>query len=305
MMASNIQWTNETWNPIIGCSKVSAGCANCYAEKMAFRQMMMGNENYEKVVHRIGVASWNHKTVFVESALEKPLHWKKPRMIFVCSMGDLFHESVPFEWVDKVFAVMAMCPQHTFQILTKRPERMREYFKAKDLFVSGKSRVYEQFRLIRPPGQKYNCWAEIEWSSLNVLSNVWLGVTAENQAMADERIPILLEIPAAKRFVSVEPMLEAVDLNRLKCGYIEHPTNGSHKPVYDDALFSCAGHNGLDWVIVGAESGAKRRECKQEWVNSVWDQCKDAGVPCFVKQVHGDNKTLIKMPVGFPQAFPV
>lgn len=179
---TKIKWTNETWNPIIGCSKVSAGCKNCYAEKMAHRlSLMEKTEYYNNVVwwDKKNWGKWNGKTHFVESALDKPFRWKKPRMIFVCSMGDLFHESVSFNFIDEVFSRIYQLPYHTFQILTKRPERMKEYFDG----------------------------------CLKIMGNVWLGVTAENQEQANKRIPVLLQTPAKVRFVSVEPMLGDVDLN--------------------------------------------------------------------------------------------
>lgn len=183
---SKIQWTNETLNPIIGCNKISEGCKNCYAEKMAFRlaHMEWNNINADNYICSYGnvvapnVPKWTGQTHFQESQLEKPFKWKKPRMIFVCSMGDLFHESVDFVWIDKVFNIIRDNPQHTFQILTKRPERMQEWFKIR----------------------------------INTYNNVWLGVTTENQEQANKRIPILLQIPARIHFISVEPMLSEVDL---------------------------------------------------------------------------------------------
>lgn len=220
---------------------------------------------------------WNGKTAFVEPMLTKPLHWKKPRMIFVCSMGDLFHESVPFEWITRVFKIIERCPQHIFQVLTKRPERMQEF--------------------IGP--------------SIDHLPNVWLGVTAENQEMADKRIPILLKIPAAKRFVSVEPLLGAIDLRF-----------GDNMEEYEDSdvawlpcerggqrhqhfMYDPACQRGLDWVICGAESGPGRRKCEWAWPESIVQQCKEADVPCFVKQIHAiDSLELIKEPVGWPREFP-
>jgi len=232
-MMTKIGWTKESWNPIVGCSKVSAGCMNCYAEKMAYRLVSMGNADYATVINSKG--QWIGNTHFVEPSLEKPLHWKRPREIFVCSMSDLFHETVPFEWIDRVFAMMAGCEKHTFQILTKRPERMLKYYN------SG------------PGGGLASCIP---------LSNVWLGVSAENQEMANKRIPILLDIPAAKRFVSIEPMLESLSINDMN----------------------------IDWVIVGCESGPKRRPCKLEWVENVVFDCIGQGVPVFVKQLEINGK---------------
>jgi len=261
-MPSKILWTDQTWNPIIGCSKVSPGCEHCYAERMAARLSSIQIKKfadgkapdmgpYSKVVSgsRTGKFVWFGNTVFVESALEKPLHWKTPRMIFVCSMGDLFHESVPFSWIEKVMSVIEECPQHTFQVLTKRPHIMAEYF-------NGLGKSFE----------------------LSCLHNLWLGVTAENQEQADIRIPILLQIPAAKRFVSVEPMLGSVKIwERLPNGAMLCPG-----PI--------ANGRGLDWVICGGESGPGARPMHPDWARGLRDQCKEAGVPFMFKQVGGVNK---------------
>lgn len=167
---SKIEWTDKTWNPVTGCTKVSPGCKNCYAATMAKRLQAM-----EKPKYKNGFAVTCHP-----ESLGEPLKWRKPCKIFVCSMGDLFHEDVPFRFIDDVFYAIQACPNHTFQILTKRAERMFEYFKE-----FGPS-----------------------------LPNVWLGVTAENQEQADKRIPLLLQTPAAVRFVSIEPMLGGVKLDK-------------------------------------------------------------------------------------------
>lgn len=280
-MPTEILWTDETWNPIVGCSKVSPGCLNCYAERMAWRLACMEYEKLPNVEQNYTTVmtskKWNGNTVFVESALEKPLHWRKPRNIFVCSMSDLFHESVPFEWITRVFKVMEKCPQHTFQVLTKRPERMKEF--------------------IGP--------------SMDHLPNLWLGVTAENQEQADIRIPILLQIPAALRFVSVEPMLGAVDLNETSAGQVIGVCDECGE--YHGNCDCCMGIPSLDWVIIGAESGPKRRWCKTEWVQGLVNQCKDANVPAFVKQIHkleyqkGSmtiKSELVKAPAGWPREMP-
>ena len=169
---SKIEWTDQTWNPIIGCSKVSPGCDNCYAEKMAYRQTKMRPRcEYGRVLSRglyMAKPGWNGKTALVESMLKKPMNRNKPTKYFICSMGDLFHESVPFEWVDRVFAVMALCPQHTFQILTKRPERMAEYLTE-----------YREY------GVRKHWWNDHKISSMEkgyvqTLPNVWVGCTIEN-----------------------------------------------------------------------------------------------------------------------------
>jgi protein gp37 len=175
--------------------------------------------------------------------LEKPLSWKKPRRIFVCSMSDLFYESVPDEWIAKVFAVMALCPQHTFQVLTKRPERMREY-------------LVERCKAREP------------------LPNVWIGCTVEDQQRADERIPVLLETPAAKRFVSCEPLLGPVNFSLVTV----EDNNGCAAQIWP------LHGSGLDWVIAGGESGPNARPSHPDWFRSLRDQCVDAGVPFFFKQ---------------------
>ncbi|MDD5358370.1 MAG: phage Gp37/Gp68 family protein [Candidatus Nanoarchaeia archaeon] len=243
-MSNKIGWCEETWNPVVGCTKISEGCKNCYAERMAYRLMHMEMASCEsnqtlKYTYVIDVVNkgWNGKTHLIESALEKPFHWGKSRMIFVCSMGDLFHESVPFEWIDTVFKVMINNERHIFQILTKRPERMVEYFKT---FKKDKDF----------PSQ-----------------HIWFGVTTENQDQAEKRIPYLLQIPAKVRFVSYEPALEEID---LECyGISGCPSEFIHE---------------LDWVIAGFETGAGARPFKKEWIESLYQQCKAADVPFFDKR---------------------
>jgi protein gp37 len=257
MKKHKIDWLNipgfkgETWNPIIGCSKVSPGCENCYAEKMAKRLAYIDKTaHYNAVLNGYAghtkITGWNGKTVLVDDQLEKPLKWKNPRAIFVCSMGDLFHDTVPFEWIDKVIGVIRDNPQHVFLILTKRPQNMKTYFEE----YYGKGKIFD--------------------ASL-VLPNLWLGVTAENQLTADARIPILLSIPAAKRFVSIEPMLEAICLKKWLM--VEKDKDGLSR-----------GFGNLDWIIVGGESGHKARPMHPEWVRSIRNQCKTANVPFFFKQ---------------------
>lgn len=269
-MATKIEWTDETWNQIIGCSKTSPGCQNCYAERMAKRQWWM-HKGFDHAYHRVvkigydgGPLGWNGKTAFVESALDKPLHWRKPRKIFVCSMGDLFHESVPFEWIDKVFAIIALCPQHTFQILTKRPERMWEYFRPiggttrMDWIVSKMASILNVSRIVRP------AWP---------LPNLWLGTSTENQEQADKRLPHLLQFPAVIHFMSGEPLIEPVLIpSQYMCGFARR---------LNKTPIRC---NKLDWVICGGESGPKARPMHPDSVRSLRDQCKAAGVPFMFKQ---------------------
>lgn len=233
---SNIEWTEKTWNPVTGCTKVSEGCAHCYAEGVANR--WWGDRKFGDVQ-------------FHPDRLEQPSRRRKPTMYFVNSMSDLFHESVTDEQLDQIFAVMALTPQHTYQVLTKRPRRMLKYMGRLDLR-----------KIIRAAGALDLLMPQGRYSLKMPLSNIWLGVTVENQRTADERIPLLLQTPAAVRFLSCEPLLEAVDLNAAT-------PEGT----------------GLDWVIVGGESGAKARPCDIGWIHSIVEQCKEAEVPCFVKQL--------------------
>lgn len=285
-MKHKISWLNmpgykgETWNPIVGCSKVSEGCRNCYAEQMARRLACMNSTEYYRHVLDIAEfepptwrreSGWNGNTGLVKSALEKPLNWKKPRMIFVCSMGDLFHENTPDEWIDKVFAVMALCPQHVFIVLTKREKRMEAYFK------THKAVEYPA----NPPSETIGFKVKIF-----PLPNVWLGVTAENQTQADERIPHLITTPAAVRFVSCEPMLEQVDLKSI-C--IEHncfydALNGIEDSNAGPPMYTTK----LDWVICGCESGSNRRDMIVPWADLLQEQCANAGVPFYMKQMEYD-----------------
>lgn len=275
---SKIEWTNETNNPIVGCNKVSPGCDNCYALKMAVRNAHNHRlpdeirEAYFSVITQInGKWQWNGKTAFIKSALEKPLKWKKPRMIFVVSMGDLFHESVSFEDIDKIIAIIATCKQHTFQILTKRPERMKEYFNS-----VWQTRIIDHMRTDKNKGVLLH-------TKNMALYNLWLGVTAENQEQANKRIPILLQIPAVVHYVSIEPMLSNINLNNLTEDGID-----VIRALKGDAFCPNMGwlpyDSKLDWVICGGESGSKSRPMHPDWARSLRDQCKEAEVPFFFKQ---------------------
>jgi len=254
-MSTKIEWTDETWNPVVGCQKVSEGCRNCYAEKMATRLACMGQVKYQPVIHypTDHKRGWNGFTEFDEAALLAPQRWKNPRRVFVVSMGDLFYEGVPFEFIGKVWAIMDQCPQHTFQVLTKRPERLAQ--------------------TVRRLAPLFGCTGA--WP----LPNVWLGVTAENQEQADKRIPALLQTPAAKRFVSIEPMLGPVDLHNLGWG----PHGGA-------VAWQNKEGRKLDWVIIGGESGPGARPMQADWARSVRDQCQAAGIPFLFKQWGGVNK---------------
>ncbi len=290
---TKIEWTEHSWNPIVGCSVVSPGCTNCYAMKFA-GQRLDGNP---QAAHYAGTTQeskagpvWTGK---IASAPDKtwlaPLRRKKPTTYFVNSMGDLFHESVPDEWIDRAFAIMALCPQHTFQVLTKRAERMRVIMRRMSKAVIG-----SQAALLREEekafgeridiGENFPHLAEaIAHPSFMIrgwpLPNIWLGVSAEDQQRADERIPHLLETPAAVRFVSAEPLVGSIDFT-----HIDH---GAAAPFHTDALKGYCS-NGvdtrLDWIIAGGESGPGARPMHPDWARSVRDQCEDAGIPFFFKQ---------------------
>ena len=227
---SKIEWTDKTWNPIVGCGKISKGCKNCYAEKMALRLANIKSTNYYSCVVRLG--EWSNNIYFVESALNHPLKWKKPKKIFVCSMGDLFHESVGFQLINSVFTIMRMCPQHTFLLLTKRPLLMKKFI---ELYID----VHQ-----------------------NVLPNIWLGVTAEDQKTANERIQILSDIPAVKRFISCEPLLSNIYFDKK---YLQ-------------------GNKKIDWVIAGPETGHKSRPMQKYWLENIYNQCRISGIAFFDKK---------------------
>lgn len=216
---SNIEWTEHTWNPVTGCLKISQGCKNCYAERMAKRLKAMGAARYaagfEPTLH------WD--------LIDAPRAWKKPRLVFVNSMSDLFQEDVPEEFIQRVFQTMESCTQHTFQILTKRSERLRD---------------------LGP---------RLRWPA-----NVWMGVSVED-ARVMRRVVDLAAVPAAVRFLSCEPLIGPLD---------EIPLQG------------------VDWVIVGGESGPRAREMKEEWVKSIRRQCRASAVAFFFKQWGGVRKDL-------------
>ena len=264
-MSTKISWTNETWNPTTGCTKVSAGCKNCYVDRSWPRMTRLvptdyaGREFTEVRCH--------------QDRLHRPMHWKKPRMVFVDSMGDLFHPDVPDIFIDEVFAHMELGGKHTFQILTKRPERMCRYLESRG-------------EMIRRVNEGSIC--PRRWP----LPNVWLGVSVEDQPTADERIPWLLHASAAMRFVSIEPMLGMIDLDSI------HDTrtssysalNGcgiSHRSLHQSIPNYFTPHdNTLDWVIVGGETGKNARPMHPHWARVVRDQCAETAIPVpfFFKQ---------------------
>jgi len=256
---SKIEWTDVTWNPIVGCTRVSEGCRHCYAERMAKRLQAMGNENYADTVDKHG--RWTGRVNLVPDALEKPLHWRKPRRIFVCSMSDLFHESVPDKFIAAIFSIMLQAQTHTFQVLTKRPKRMHEWISR----CGDKDGLGWITHDATPPQKAFRGTGIIVGNDDNwPLPNVHLGVSVENQATANERIPWLLQAPAAVHWISLEPMLGPVDLWDLI-------TDRDRVPI-------------IDGVVVGGESGPGARPMHPDWVRSVRDQCQEAGVAFFFKQ---------------------
>ncbi|MDE0880365.1 MAG: phage Gp37/Gp68 family protein [Sphingomonas bacterium] len=267
-----IEWTDATWNVVNGCSVHSAGCTNCYAMKQAHRV-----DTRRGLTHKTkGGMVWTGDVRFNERVLTDPLRWKRPRRIFVCAHGDLFHESVPDAWIDRVFGVMGLAPQHQFQVLTKRSARMRAYLIARKSDHSVQPPLgdgtlgYHPFnRDCQPP------------------ANVWLGVSVEHQAAADERIPDLLATPAAVRWVSGEPLLGPIDLRKITLrGVGRMPTPLSNR--LGDYIQPLSGNftdsPTLDWVVAGGESGHGARPMHPNWARSLRDQCAAAGVPFLFKQ---------------------
>lgn len=247
---TKISWTDSTWNPITGCSRVSKGCEHCYAERLAAGRLRHHPS-------RAGLTDdhgrWNGTVRFNEEWIEQPLQWKKPRRIFVVAHGDLFHENVPFKWVDRVFAVMAAAPQHTFQVLTKRPARARVYLHARTKPLAVMEADLRRFG---------RSWKDIPTRQFP-LPNVWIGTSVEDQKTFDERYPHLRETPAAVRWLSIEPLLGRILFD--------------HLPK-------------LDWVVVGGESGPGYRPMEPDWARDISAQCALADVPFFMKQMAGKSR---------------
>ncbi|MCC8960343.1 DUF5131 family protein [Bradyrhizobium sp. Pear77] len=230
MAETSIEWTDATWNPVAGCTVLTAGCTNCYAMRMAARLEAMGTAKYRDLTRKSGRrAVWTGKIRLDYASLEAPKAWSKPRKVFVNSMSDLFHDDVPVEFIDLVWNVMKETPRHTYQILTKRPERM--------------SQVLSQ----RP---------------FEILSNVWLGTSVEDSRVL-YRLDAIREVPAAVRFVSLEPLIGSVAGGDL---------------------------TDIQWAIVGGESGPRAREMKPEWVDEIETMCRASGTAFFFKQWGGKNK---------------
>lgn len=249
---TGIEWTDATWSPVTGCTRISDGCTNCYIERTPPFRMAHRRFDQEGIGGTTGVQLHHDRML-------TPMRWRKPRKVFVCSMADLFHDHVPESFIGSVFDVMAKCERHTFQVLTKRPARMRA------LLTKWATQVPDDMPQYKAAFRAHQgVWAMVkQWP----LPNVWLGVSAEDQKRADLRIPALLDTPAAVRFVSAEPLLGPIDLHTdpIEAG---SPFWGSQ----------------LDWVIVGGESGPGARPMHPDWARSLRDQCVAAGVPFLFKQ---------------------
>lgn len=291
---TGISWTNATANVVVGCDRVSPGCTNCYAERLAATRLKH-TDRYKglAVIRDNGVPRWTGNVRLVPKAIEQILRWEKPRKIFLTAMGDPFHKELSDLEIAVLFGVMAACRQHTFQVLTKRPERMVEWFKNYEV-----DRIQETTIdwLSEHTEAELGCGSAFDpddWP----LKNVWLGVTAEDQKRADERVPVLLGVPAAKRFVSAEPLLEALDLSAwldpiaIVCAiahhrHTNHDCNGGGEGARCNGCgLDWENGRGLDWIIVGGESGPGARRFDIAWARSIVRQCADAKVACFVKQL--------------------
>lgn len=266
---TKIEWSEATWNPITGCSVVSPGCANCYAMELAGTRLRDHPSRAGLTKLANGRPTWTGAVRFNQDWLDQPLRWRRPRMIFVCAHGDLFHENVPDEWIDKVFAVMALAPQHTFQVLTKRAERMRRYMadRATPDRIWFKAGEYPENDRRYRDGLALHGAVETDQAPWP-LRHVWLGVSAEDQRRAEERIWELAHTPAALRWVSAEPLL----------GLIDAVTSGILDQAED-------GKRAVDWVVIGGESGKRARWLDLGWARFLVEQCRSAGVPVFVKQL--------------------
>lgn len=271
---SGIEWTEATWNPATGCTKVSPGCKFCYAKHKAWPRLSANpkgvytGRKFEDVqVH--------------PERLDQPIRWKRPRMIFVNSMSDLFHEDIPYAFIDSVFAVIGLARQHVFQILTKRPERMLDYMQSSELShrLNDAARVVAQNNSIAIVPTQAHGMVPDRWP----FPNAWLGVSVENQATADERIPLLLETPAAVRWLSCEPLLDSIKIDHIENhGDIhDRATRGSWWAPLTGAYTDSPT---IHWVVVGGESGKGARPMHPSWAMNLRTQCRHAEVPFFMKQ---------------------
>lgn len=301
---TKIEWSDATWNPVTGCTKVSPGCDHCYAETIAHR--FAGTKAYPN----------GFDVTLRPERLDQPLRWTRPRRVFVNSMSDLFHKDIPDEHIARVFAVMALAPPHTFQVLTKRHGRMRSLLGSASFRDAVTSEVVDLATasptLVRPSVRDSVRSRNVSWldplpDGRWPLPNVWLGVSVEDQQRADLRIPALLDTPAAVRFLSCEPLLGPVDLGQSLAQYRpgdEHPWDGDELKARDV----------LNWVIAGGESGPGARPMHPDWPRFLRDQCAAAGIAFHFKQAgsvlarewgaKGKGANPDEWPEAFPREFP-
>lgn len=271
---SKIEWCDRTWNPILGCDKVSPGCDSCYAITQA--RIRAGNPNPKIAEAFAGLTErtpagldWTGKVNLLPERLTQPLSWRKPSRVFVNSLADLFHQDVPEGFIARVFAVMASSPAHTFQVLTKRHARMRSLLSREDFWLDVFMIAESEFG-----------GSDREWP----LPNVWLGVSAEDQHWAEIRVHALLATPAEVRWVSAEPLLGPIDLRNLKMGNgaLIDALCGDVKTSKGEIYAACPGS--VSWIVCGGESGPAARPMLPDWARSLRDQCQSARVPYLFKQ---------------------
>lgn len=276
---TTIEWTDASWPVVTGCDHISEGCDNCYAAKLTSGRL-------KHLPAYAGLAEnsrFNGQVRILEDRLDWPLKWRKGRKIFVSDMADLFHAKVPTDFITDVFAVMALTPQHTFQVLTKRHARLRSLLSDPAFWYQvgrkARHRGYSDRRAANHLGDGSNIYDVATWENRRHLPNAWIGVSVETQRWADIRIPVLLDTPAAVRWISAEPLLGPVDLtnvagiNAVEPDWMGGPTGGTGAP-----------HPLLDWVVAGGESGPGARPMHPDWARSLRDQCQAARVPFLFKQ---------------------
>lgn len=294
---SKIEWTDATVNAVNGCTRVSPGCGGpgpfggCYAERLAGTRLRNHPSRAGLTKQTSAGPRWTGEVSLNETALMQPLAWSRSRRIFWNAHGDLFHDKVPDAWIYRCFAVMALSPQHIHQVLTKRPRRMREFMSSPHLYA----RVLDQVNVLRRASPRKG-WVDVGVDNPTSWRNLWLGTSVEDQQRADERVPHLVATPAGVRFLSCEPLLGPIDLTditlRVEPG--EQPDGlaglDALTGVHWDAEDTITGIYGspdprIDWVIVGGESGPGARPMHPDWARSLRDQCAEAGVPFFLKQL--------------------
>ncbi|ANC52458.1 hypothetical protein A4249_01415 [Brevundimonas sp. GW460-12-10-14-LB2] len=290
---THIEWTDATWNIVTGCSVVSPGCTNCYAMKLAGTRLRDHPSRKGLTTDTKAGPVWNGQVRFNADWLTQPLRWSKPRKIFVAAHGDLFHDSVTDDQLDQIFAVMALCPQHVFQILTKRPERMLAYF----VRLAESQEALDHMSFLVPQVLE-DAAARIDGASHGVsfddtpwpLPNVWLGVSAEDQTRAAERVPTLLRVPAAVHWISAEPLLAPLNLAAIDDQKQDIKIDALHGkwtayfPATETERGSGPTDSRIDWVVVGGESGQGSRPMHPNWARDIRDDCAAAGTPFLFKQ---------------------